>query len=69
MVMCINTNSIFFTEYQPVTIMDRTSSVDNSSDMEEDEKPNFLPYQWIQQSTTSVIIKLEPETTYEQPGK
>ena len=49
--------------------MDGASTMNTNSDMEQEDRTNYPPYQWIQQDTNSAIIKLEAGTTNDQPGK
>ena len=50
--------------------MEGTLSVENNGDMEEENRTVVQTYQWLQQDTTSAIIKMEPDTSTEAlPGK
>ena len=49
--------------------MDEASTMNDKSTMEQEDKRNYYPYQWIKQEPNSAIIKLEAETTNDQPGK
>ena len=67
--MCLNYKSLFLLRFPALTTMDGTSAINYNSDMEEEERTKYPPYQWTQQDTNSPIIKFEPETRNEKPGK